>query len=610
MTAYHEEEDPEQYRVDPALWRRILVHAKPFKAWIAELVACGVILAAANVTLTKATGAVINNAISEGGNRVWLYSTLYLLVVAFMALLVQHFIRLAGGLATGVAYNLRSAAFAHLQRLSFSYYDQRPVGWLMARMTSDCDRISSILPWAVLDVVWGVSFISGIAAVMLWMNWKLAIAVLSVVPPLSIATLWYQRLLVRSQRRARSVNSRITAGFNEGITGVRTSKAFVREEDNLSEFKVHTREMFGHSYRNALYAAVYLPIVISLGATGVALAIWRGGLLSLTGGLPFGDLVVFMQFAGLFHIPIQEMAERFTGLQAAQVSAERLQSLLDAEPEIQDSAEVRAAIGRNRKGLGPTDARTAIDGHDEIIRGVAFEHVTFAYGKGGPVLTDFNLQIGAGESVALVGETGSGKSTVAKLLCRFYEPTQGSVRINGVDYRARSLHWLQSNLGIVLQEPHLFSGSILENVRYGRLEATDAEVQRVAQTVGAARFVEELAHGYSTEVGEGGSRLSTGQKQLIALARALLANPQILVLDEATSSVDTETERQIQAAIEAVLRGRISLIIAHRLSTIRSADRILVFDHGRIVEQGTHEALLLNGGAYARLHSQQFRIHA
>jgi ATP-binding cassette, subfamily B, bacterial len=608
MTNYHDEEDPEQYRVDAALWRRILVHAKPFRRSIAGLISCGAILAAANVGLPLLTGAVINDAMSNQGHRLWPYAVLYLSVVIFMAVLVMQFINLAGALATGVAYNLRSAGFAHLQRLSFSYYDHRPVGWLMARMTSDCDRISSILPWAVLDGVWGSLFMSGIACVMLWMNWRLAIVVLCIVPPLALATAIYQKRLVRSQRRARSVNSKITAGFNEGITGVRTTKAFVREEQNLAEFQVHTQEMFGHSARNAMYGAVYLPIVISLGATGVALAIWRGGLLALGGSLPFGDLVVFMQYAGLFHIPIQEMAERFTGLQEAQVSAERLQSLLDAEPEIQDSSEVRQAMAGSRDGIMGDRDLLAIDGHDAKIREITFEAVHFSYKEGGPVLTDFNLKIGAGESVALVGETGSGKSTVAKLLSRFYEPTQGAVRVNGVDYRQRSLHWLQSNLGMVLQEPHLFSGSILENIRYGRLDATDAEVKAVARSVGAQAFVEKFPDRYATDVGEGGNRLSTGQKQLIALARALLADPQILILDEATSSVDTETEREIQAAIEAVLKGRISLIIAHRLSTIRTASRILVLDHGRIVEQGTHSDLLQLAGPYARLYSQQFRV--
>jgi ATP-binding cassette subfamily B protein len=592
VTAYHEEEDPEHYRVDPVLWRRILVYARPYKRSLLGLVLSGMSLAAVHVVLPRVTGAVIDNAISAGGDRIWIYAADYFLLVSIMGVLVKAFIGLAGIVATGVAYDLRRAAFARLQELSFSYYDHRPVGWLMARLTTDCDRISSILPWALLDFVWGASFLSGIAAMMFWMNWKLALAVLCIVPPLSMATAIYQDKLIRSQRHARSVNSKITAGFNEGITGVRTSKAFVREEENLKEFQVHTNDMFRYSYRNAIFGAVYLPIVISLGAAGVALAIWRGGLLSLNGRLAFGDLVVFMQYAALFHIPIQEMAERFTGVQAAQVSAERLQSLLDAQPEIQDTPEVMASAERP---------------HSKIEE-VTFERLHFAYKQGSPVLTDFNLRIAAGESIALVGETGSGKSTVAKVMCRFYEPTEGRVLINGVDYRQRSLHWLQSNLGMVLQEPHLFSGNIRENIRYGRLNATDAEVEEVAARVGASAFIEKFPARYDTEVGEGGNRLSTGQKQLIALARALLADPQILVLDEATSSVDTETEREIQAGIETVLKGRISLIIAHRLSTIRAANRILVLDQGRVIEEGSHEDLLQSAGPYSRLYFQQFRI--
>jgi len=306
----------------------------------------------------------------------------------------------------------------------------------------------------------------------------------------------------------------------------------------------------------------------------------------VTGDIALGDLFAFMQYAGLFHIPIQEMAQRFTGLQAAQASAERLQSLLDTEPEIRDAGDVREHPGR--------------------ISEIVLDDVQFAYKEGGPVLSDFNLRLTAGESVALVGETGSGKSTIVKILCRFYEPTHGRILIDGIDYRNLRLQWLQSNLGMVLQEPHLFSGTIRENIRYGRLNATDEEVERVAQQVGAADFIEALSDRYETEVGEGGNRLSTGQKQLITLARALLADPQILVLDEATSSVDTETERQIQMGIHVVLKGRISVIIAHRLSTIRAADRILVIDRGRIVEEGRHQELLARKGAYARFYAQQF----
>jgi ATP-binding cassette, subfamily B, bacterial len=588
MSSYYEEDVPAHNRIDTELWRRILAHARPYRRPLAGLAVSGMIVAACDVALPRVTGAIIDNAVAHGGN-LWLLGFLYFAIGVFMAVMVRQFIRLAGISATGVAYDLRRSAFAKLQELSFSYYDHRPVGWMMARLTSDCDRISSMLPWTLLDIVWGSLLLSGITVMMFWMNWRLALVVVCIVPPLSVVTTIYQRKLIRMQRLARRTNSRITAGFSEGIMGVRTSKSFVREEENLKEFQVLSSEMFRYSVESARYAAVYLPIVMTIGAMGVGLSVWRGGLLTLSGALPLGQLVAFMQYAGLFHHPIQELAERFTGVQAAQVSAERLQSLLDAAVEIQDGPDLEATppVGR--------------------IREIVFDRAAFSYAQGGPVLAEFNLRIRSGECVALVGETGGGKSTVAKLLCRFYEPTGGRICIDGVDYRKRSLHWLQSSLGIVLQEPHLFSGTIRENIRYGRLNASDAEIECVAGQVGVSKFISTFPDGFETEVGEGGNRLSTGQKQLVSLARALLADPQILVLDEATSSVDTETEQQIQAAIEVVLKGRISLVIAHRLSTIRAADRILVIDHGRIAEEGTHTELVCRDGAYAQLYTQQFR---
>jgi ATP-binding cassette subfamily B protein len=588
MSSYYEEDVPTDNRIDTVLWGRILAHARPYRRSLAGLAFAGMIVAACDVALPRLTGAIIDNAVAHG-SHLWTYGVLYLAIGIFMASMVRQFIRLAGVAATGVAYDLRRSAFAKLQELSFSYYDHRPVGWMMARLTSDCDRISSMLPWTLLDVVWGGLLLFGITVMMFWMNWRLALVVLCIVPPLSVVTTVYQKKLIRTQRLARRTNSKITAGFSEGIMGVRTSKSFVREEENLKEFQTLSAEMFRYSVESARYAAVYLPIVMTIGATGVGLAVWRGGLMTLSGALPLGQLVAFMQYAGLFHHPIQELAERFTGVQAAQVSAERLQSLLDAVVEIQDAPDLDPS---------PVEGR---------IREIEFDRVAFSYAQGGQVLADFSLRIRSGECIALVGETGGGKSTVAKLLCRFYEPTAGGIRIDGVDYRKRSLHWLQSSLGIVLQEPHLFSGTIRENIRYGRLSATDSEIDTVAEQVGVSKFIAGFPDGYATEVGEGGNRLSTGQKQLVALARALLADPQILVLDEATSSVDTETEQQIQAAIEVVLKGRISLVIAHRLSTIRAADRILVIDHGRISEEGTHGELLRHDGAYAQLYTQQFR---
>jgi ATP-binding cassette subfamily B protein len=397
-------------------------------------------------------------------------------------------------------------------------------------------------------------------------------------------------MLLRTQRAVRRTNSQITAGFNEAIVGVRTTKALVREEENLREFRVLSGTMYEHSVRNALQAAVYLPIVLTLGSVGVGLALWRGGV-DVGAGMSLGTIVAFMQYAATFYIPIREMADRFTQMQSAQASAERLQQLLDTEPEVRDAPEVLAAAEGN---------------DEERIALIEFEDVSFAYVEGEPVLVDFNLRVEASETIALVGATGSGKTTIVSLLGRFYEPTGGSVKINGVDYRRRRLAWLQSKLGIVLQSPHLFSGSIRENIRYGRLDATDDEVIEAAKLVGAHAFITAFEDGYETNAGEGGGRLSTGQRQLISLARAILADPQIFIMDEATSSVDTETERAIQKAIETVLRGRISFVIAHRLSTIRSADRILVIDRGRVLEEGNHETLIRARGRYYRLYTSQF----
>ena len=477
---------------------------------------------------------------------------------------------------------------AWLDRFFQSYYDRRPVGWLMALVTSDASRLAGVIPWTLLDMVWGTALVAGISVMMLVLEWRLALLVMLVLPPLAVVSRAFQRRLLRTQRAVRRVNSQLTASFNEGIMGARTTKSLVREAENLAEFQVLSTEMYRSSVRNALQAAAYLPIVLAFGSIGVGLALWRGGL-SSAAGLSIGELVAFMQYAAIFTMPIQEMAERFTQFQAAQASAERLEGLLATEPEIRDSEEVAAA---------PLDGAR--------IETVELVDVSFAYKEGEPVLDRFNLRARAGESIALVGATGSGKTTIVSLLCRFYEPTAGTIEVNGIDYRRHGLAWLQSRLGIVLQTPHLFSGTIRENIRYGRLEASEEEIAAAARLTNADQFIANLPEGYDTPVGEGGNRLSTGQKQLVALARAVLADPQIFVLDEATSSVDTETERLIQDGIRKVLAGRLSFVIAHRLSTIRAADRILVIDRGRIVEEGRHEDLLRLRGRYHRLYMNQF----
>lgn len=594
-------EDSYQDGMNLDLWKRLLGYTLHYRFEVTMLAGCAIATAIAEIAFPLITRAVIDAIAADGADiDLWYYGGLYLFFTALLAVSVGGFIWFGGKLRTHVSHDIRADGFDNLQRLSFSFYDFRPVGWLMARMTSDIERLANILAWGLLDLIWGFTMMFGIAIAMLLMDVSLGLIVLSVIPMLWWLSMTFQKIILKSAREVRKTNSRITGTFNESIMGVRTTKAFVKEAENLKNFGDLTDTMFDSSVLNKVQAALYLPLVLTLGALTSGLALVFGGLEVMWGTITAGTLVAFLTYARHFFEPIQELANWFAEMQMAQASAERIISLIESEPEIQDSPALIAALAQNDRTEG-----TAEDGYPDRIDSIQLDHVSFEYEKGRPVLDDVSLTINHGENIAIVGSTGGGKTTLVNLICRFYEPTQGRILLDGVDYRDRSLHWLQSNLGIVLQASHVFGGSIRENIRYGKLDATEDEIIEASIRAGAHDFVMAMDDGYDTEVGEGGSKLSAGQKQLISFARAILAEPKILVMDEATSSVDTVTEQHIQKGMQELLRGRISLVIAHRLSTIRGADRILVIEHGKIIEAGNHEELMQVKGRYHKLYTQQ-----
>jgi len=604
-TALHEDEYKGQ--LNPRLWWKIMSFGR--RQWRAMVGMAVVALAVAglDICFTLVTRSVINDVVANGQDaRLWLWGGVYVVMACFFAFGAFTFIYLGAIISPGISHDLRQAGFERLQDLSFSYYDRRPVGWLMTRLTSDCDRLSRILAWGLLDLIWGTFMLLGVAIVMVAFRWQLGLLVLIVVPPMTWVSLFFQKRILTTDRQARRVNSNITAAYNEGISGVRTTKTLVRETENLADFRKLTGRMYGASVRNAIWSNIYMPVIFSLGSVGVAVALWKGGLDVIHHGMTIGDLYMFISYAAFFFVPVQELSRTFVQLQAAQAAAERIVGLLETQPEIRDDPEVVQAVENFTRENPSGKPGLAPDGLPERIETIEFRDVDFAYKAGQKVIEGFNLSAHRGQTIALVGPTGGGKSTIVSLMCRFYEPTGGEILLDGIDYRRRPLRWLQSQFGIVLQTPHLFSGSVRENIRYGRLDATDDEVEQASRLVNAHEFVMQFEKGYDTDVGQSGNKLSTGQKQLIALGRAVLADPQIFVMDEATSSVDTETEALIQAGIDSILRGRLSFVVAHRLSTIRSASRILVIEAGRVVEDGTHRQLIGARGRYYELYTNQF----
>ena len=529
-------------------------------------------------------------------------SELYILAYVAIAILYFAFTTLflifTAKIENKTAYILRKQAYENIQKLSFSYYDVTSQGWLMARMTSDSSKLAGLVSWGVVDFLWGVLTMIGILFVLLFTNFKLGIIIICVLPFMLLIAMFIRRKILVNYRSARKINSQITASYNEGFMGSVTTKSLVIEENNEKEFVALTSNYRRSALKAHFFSSLFGPTLFFLGYVAVSITLYEGGNMVLDGLLTVGTLYLFIDYSIRFFDPIMNITRILSDFQQAQASAERIVSLIEEQPEIQDSEEVIEKYG---------DIFNPKKENWENINGdVEFKDVTFKYNTGETVLKDFNLKIKQGSSVALVGHTGSGKSTLVNLICRFYEPTKGQILIDGRDYKERSVGWLHSNIGYVLQTPQLFSGSIKENIRYGKLDATDDEVIEVAKIVDAHEFIVGLENGYDTDVGEGGNKLSLGQRQLISFARAIISNPRILVLDEATSSIDTETEYKIQQAIDKVMEGRTTFAIAHRLSTIVNCDTILVMKDGKIVEQGNHKDLLAAKGYYFTLYKNQF----
>lgn len=603
MSSFHEEEFDKK-KVEWSTWKELLSFAFKYKKVLTLLILSIIVVSVIEVLLPYMTSYAIDNFILAGQTQgMWKFVLIYVVAIILTAFNVYAFVLLTGRIETNVTHDIRSASFQRLQILSYSFYDVTPVGYIMARVTSDAQKLGDTIAWSLLDLVWGGFFMIASLVGMLIINTKLALIILVLMPPLAVISFYFQQKILHYQRSVRKTNSRITGAFNEGIMGARTTKTLVREDQNFNDFSSITRKMRNFSIKSAVFSSLYMPLVMTLGALGTGMILWFGGREIVLGfGMSLGELTFFLTMSAFFFEPVYNAARIFAELQSAQASAERVIKLINTKPDIVDNEDIKNEFGDS---FNPKR-----ENWPKIHGDVEFSNVMFKYSRGERVLENFNLKVEQGETIALVGETGSGKSTIVNLICRFYEPVKGSVLIDNVDYKKRSQLWLHANLGYVLQTPHLFSGTIMENIRYGRLEATDEEVIYAAKMVDADSFVKKLKKGYETQVGEGGSLLSTGEKQLISFARAILADPAIFVLDEATSSIDTETEVKIQSAIEKLLEGRTSFIIAHRLSTIRHADRILVIDKGKIIQEGTHKELMRQEGHYKDLYIEQFKHEA
>jgi len=580
---------------------KVLPFLKKYRGVMLAMVTCGLGSTCVDLLVPQFQRYALNHYIAENTlDTLPIFIVVYLCTIVLTGVL--NYISCTYAMKTEVSVNrdLRNAAFSHLQTLSFSYFNQNSVGYIHARVISDTSRIGSLVSWSLMDSVWHLSYLVGAVVVMLLVNAKLALLVITILPLIVILFSVFQRKLIRVNREVRELNSQITSDFNEGITGAKTIKALVIEDKMVHDFVEDTSTMRRKSVKVAHLRGLFSATLNIASSMALAIVLWQGGYIAAS---EVGTFSMFMSYAQGMMEPVRWIIDAISDLITTQVNIERFSRLLETKSDVADSQEVIEKYG---------DSFNPKRENWEPIRGdIEFKDVDFKYPDGDEyVLENFNLKIPFGSNIAIVGETGAGKSTLVNLVCRFFEPTKGQVLIDDRDARERSQLWLHSAIGYVLQTPHLFSGTVRENLLYGNPNATEEEIRRALELVSATEVVDRMEKGLDSDVGEGGDMLSTGEKQLISFARAILADPRILVLDEATASVDTLTEQKIQSAIETIIKGRTSLVIAHRLSTVKNADLILVVRDGKIIEQGRHEELLKAKGHYYNLYTRQYEDEA
>lgn len=598
MAAYEEQEYNKPFQLK--VWAQMLPYFKPYKKYFFITFGLNIFLAGMDILTPLFQSYAINNFIvPDTLDGIYKFAIAYVAMIVGQTISVYWSVHAATFIEMNIGKDLKWAQFEHLQQLSFSYYNTTPVGYIHARVMSDTLKIAGMIAWGLVDMFWALIYVVGVFVIMFFLNVKLAFLLLLIVPFLAVITVFFQNKILHWNRKIRKINSEITNSYNEGITGVRTSKSMGMEEQNATAFYAQSSAMNQAGSRAAKLNAIYVPMILFFSTVASAIVLSKGGHMVQSQLIELGTLSVFISYAVIIFEPIQQLARLLSDLISCQANIERVVDLLAQKPNVTDREDVIEKYG---------DAFHPKKENWEKIKGdIVFEDVSFMYPDGKEyVLEHFNLHVPAGTNVAIVGETGAGKSTLVNLLGRFFEPTKGRILVDGVDYKERSQLWLHSQIGYVLQNPHLFSGTIRENIRYGRLDATDEEIYQAAEKVSADEVVKKLENGYDSDVGESGGRLSTGEKQLISFARAILSDPAIFVLDEATSSIDTATEQLIHKATQELLKGHTSFVIAHRLSTIRNADVILVVKDGKIIEQGTHKELLAQKGYYHDLYYKQF----